>query len=115
MSNFVITYYEAGRPDAPVRPEVVIEGYDRDHVQTLRIVWSVQDDRAVSTSIADPNSMETAIKLLECWLRAECHWSEPHSLRGICKLWDHLEETIEADMYAERIAENQALISGFSL
>lgn len=113
--NYSITYYEAGRPEAPVRPEVVIEGYDRDKVQTLRIVWSIQDDRAVSTSISDPNAMETGIKLLEAYLRAECHWSEPQSLRGICKLWDHLEEVLEADLYAERVAENQALISGFSL
>lgn len=112
--NYSITYHEYGRQDLPVRPEVQITGRNRDGETTVDLIWSIQDDRDVKFTIFDCNAVETAIKLLEAWLRAEAHWDDRHSMRGVSRLWDHLEEVEESDILAEQIGQHHSLTSGFA-
>lgn len=111
--NYTIRFHPDGRETA-VRPEVEIVGYNRDGDVTVHLVWSVAEERDVKFSITDTGAVETAIKLLECWLRAECMWDDRHSIQGIARLWDHLDEVETSEILAEQIGQHHSLTSGFA-
>jgi hypothetical protein len=109
--NYSIRFHQDGHASA-IRPEVEIAGYDRSGEMTVHLIWSVADDRNVRFVIHEVSACETAIKLLEAFLRAESMWDDRHSMRGIAGLWDHLEEVESSYELAEQIEQHQALTGG---
>lgn len=109
--NYSIRFHPDGRGSA-VRPEVEIIGYNRSHEETVHLVWSVAEERDVRFVIKETNAVETVIKLLEAYLRAECLWDDRHSTQGIARLWDHLDEVESSEELIEQIGNHQALTGG---
>jgi len=109
--NYTIRFHADGHASA-IRPEVEITGYNRDAELTVHLIWSVADDRDVKFVVYETGAVETAIKLLEAFLRAESMWDDRHSMRGIARLWDHLEEVETSEILAEQIGQHQALTGG---
>ena len=109
--NYSIRFHPDGRGTA-VRPEVEIIGYNRDREETVHLVWSVAEERDVRFIIKDTGAVETVIKLLEAYLRAECMWDDRHSIQGIARLWDHLDEVESGEELIEQIGNHQALTGG---
>lgn len=109
--NYSIRFYPDGRGSA-VRPDVEIIGYNRDREETVHLVWSVAEERDVRFVIKETGAVETVIKLLEAYLRAECLWDDRHSIQGIARLWDHLDEVESSEELIERYGEHMSLTGG---
>jgi hypothetical protein len=113
--NYFISFHQDGLKSS-TSPDVEIFGYDKYGEMTVRIIWSVANDKDLELSVNDVSSAETAIRLLEAYLRAESMWDDRHSMRGISRLWERL-EVIEAEHQnarelEERRMEHQALTGG---
>ena len=104
---FKVVYYEFGRLDGAVRPEVEIIATGNTGDLAVQIVWSVQTDRMIKLVVKDINYAETAVLLLEAYLQAECLWDDRAGRKGMLALLDAIDD--QSDDSAERIAEHQHL------